>query len=278
MPVPVIALLAAGVFLVGLALVTARRPRAAIPSLDGYLARWAPLHGGYDPRTGTVFLRGWLTGTYRVCRPLARRGIQPDVLTLLGAWGVAAAAVVAGLHEGRGVVDAGPFWAGWLLGIAAPLDNVDGCVAILTDRVTPWGYVLDSCVDRVCDGLALVALWAAGAPVESCVAAGCALGLLEYLRARAVGVGVTEVGVISLGERPNRITANALGHIAAGCFASHRGLLAGIGADAVLGLSFVGLLQVGLFIRGQLASGGPHQPGDDPGREGAERQPAAGVG
>lgn len=278
MPAPVIALLAVGAALVLLALATARNPGVPVPSLDGYLARWAPLHGGYDPRTGTVFLRGWLTGTYRVCRPLARRGVQPDVLTLLGAWGVAAAAVVAGLHEGSGVLDAGPFWAGWLLGLAAPLDNIDGCVAILTDRVSDWGYVLDSCVDRICDGLALLALWAAGAPVGSCVAAGCALGLLEYMRARAVGVGVTEVGVLSLGERPNRITANALGLIAAGCVASHRGLLAGIGADAVLALSLIGLLQVGFFIRRRLSSGAADQPGDDPGREGHEREPSTGVG
>lgn len=277
MRLPVILLLATGVLIVGLALASARRPAAPVPSLDGYLARWAPLHGGYDPRTGTVFLRGWLTGTYRVCRPLARRGVQPDVLTLVGAWGVAAAAVVAGLPEGHSALVAGPFWAGWLLGIAAPLDNIDGCVAILTDRVTPWGYVLDSCVDRVCDGLGLLALWAAGAPVGSCVAAGCALGMLEYLRARAVGVGVREVGVISLGERPNRITANALGLIAAGCFASHRNLLAGIGAYAVLGLSMFGLLQVGLFIHRRLSSGEPDETGDDPRREGDERQPAAGV-
>ena len=91
-----------------------------------------------------------------------------------------------GLHEGHSsVFDAGPFWAGWLLGLAAPLDNIDGCVAILTGRDSlDWGYVLDSCVDRICDGLALLALWAAGAPVGSCVAAGCALGLLEYMRAQ----------------------------------------------------------------------------------------------
>ena len=254
MNAPLIALLAAGIALLLLAFVTRRPPVDGVPDLDGYFAAWGPLHGGYDPRTGTVFLRGWLTGTYRVCRPLARWGVQPDVLTLIGAWGVGAAAVVAGLHEGRHVIDAGPFWAGWLLGITAPLDNIDGCVAILTGRVTKWGYVLDSSVDRVCDGLTLVALWTAGAPVGLCIAAGAALGLLEYLRARAVGAGVTEVGVLSLGERPNRITAACLGLIAAGAVAPHRDALAGVGTAAVLGLSLIGLVQVGWFVRRRLTA------------------------
>ncbi len=254
------ALAATGLGLVVLAVLTRRPALCAVPSLDGYFGDWSALHGGYDPRTGSRVLRGWLTGVYRVCRPLARAGVQPDVLTLVGAWGVAAAAVVAGLGDGGHVYDSGPFWASWTLFAAALLDNLDGCVAILTGRTTAWGYVLDSVVDRVCDGLGVLALWAAGAPVWTCVAAGSALGLLEYARARAVGAGMTEVGRLTLGERPNRITANCLGLFTAGLFSGHAALCAGLGAGAVLGLSVVGLGQLTLVVRRRLVrepSAGP---------------------
>jgi CDP-diacylglycerol--glycerol-3-phosphate 3-phosphatidyltransferase len=94
------------------------------------------------------------------------------------------------------------------------------------------------------------------------VAAGSALGLLEYVRARAVGAGVREVGVLSLGERPNRITAACLGLIAAGAVASHRDLLAGVGAAAVLGLSVIGLAQVTWFVRRRLVGPANAAPAD----------------
>ena len=40
----------------------------------------------YDPRTGNPWLRGWLTMVYAIARPLARRGVQPDVLTISAIW------------------------------------------------------------------------------------------------------------------------------------------------------------------------------------------------
>ena len=50
--------------LVALGLLTARRPAHEVPSRDAYFDRWQVLHGGYDPRTGSVWLKGWLSMVY----------------------------------------------------------------------------------------------------------------------------------------------------------------------------------------------------------------------
>ncbi len=72
------------------------------------------------------------------------------------------------------------------------LDSLDGAVAVLTDRATRWGAVLDSVVDRVSDALYLVALWLVGAPAWACVVGRrAAARLQEYARARATAVGMS---------------------------------------------------------------------------------------
>ena len=46
--------------LLGLTVATARRPTAGVPDVAGYLTRWAPLHGGYEPAPTSLVGR-WLT-------------------------------------------------------------------------------------------------------------------------------------------------------------------------------------------------------------------------
>jgi hypothetical protein len=70
-----------GLALVVAAVLTARRPEHPVPDRDGYFDRWSATHGGYDPRTGSVWVRGWLSMVLVLARPLARRGVQPDVVT-----------------------------------------------------------------------------------------------------------------------------------------------------------------------------------------------------
>ena len=150
----------------------------AVLTREAYLDRWQTLHGGYDPR-GSKLVGPWLSVVYGVARPFARAGIPPDVVTLLGV-------VVSGLVVwlcwlgGRWVI-----LAAVVVGLSGLLDSIDGAVAVLTDRVTRWGAVLDSVVDRVSDVLYLVALWLVGAPAWVCVVAGVLLFTQEYARARA---------------------------------------------------------------------------------------------
>lgn len=162
-----------------------------------YLRRWSELHGGADP-SGTL-VGGWLAMVHALATPLVRLRATPDAVTLLGlavactvpvlagqgTWGIAAAAVVA---AASGV-----------------LDSLDGAVAVMTGRATRFGAVLDAVADRVSDAAFVAALWVAGASPGLCVAAVALAWLHEYTRARAGAAGMSEVGTITVSERPTRV-------------------------------------------------------------------------
>lgn len=204
--------------------------------LDGYLARWQALHGGYDPRaarlTGT-----WLRVVHRAATPLAARRVSPDAVT----WSslVPAAATVATAYAGG----RWPILGALLVVAGGVLDGVDGAVAVMTDRSTRFGFVLDSLADRVVDGLLLTSLWLLGAPAGLAVGAGAALVLLEYTRARAGFAGMTEIAIVTVGERPTRVILAALAFLACGLLPG-RDDVATAGAAALLAVCVVGLAQL----------------------------------
>lgn len=236
---------AAAVLLV-VTVVTSRRPEVAVPPLAGYLDRWQAVHGGYDPRTGSIWVRAWLAGVYRLARPLARTGVAPDVLTAWTLW-LSAAALTAAAAGGGWVMA-----AGWLVVGGGIGDSLDGAVAVLTDRATRWGYVLDSVVDRINDVMYVAAVVVAGAPVWLGVVCAVSLFTLEYLRARGGNAGAGEIGTITVGERPNRVALCAVGLYFGGAFEALPVATAALALLAVLTL--VGLGQLGFAVRRQLAS------------------------
>jgi CDP-diacylglycerol--glycerol-3-phosphate 3-phosphatidyltransferase len=241
----VIGLFVALVALVVMAVRTARPPVDPIPDFVGYLRQWAVQHDGYDA-TGTRLLHRWLAMVYRLARPVAAAGVHPDVVT---AWGVWLALVVVALADaGRGWVVVG----GLLVVVASLGDALDGAVAALTGRATPWGYVVDSLADRVTEALFLLAAWRAGSPAGLAVASGIAFGLLEYLRARAGNAGAQGVPVITVGERPQRVICCAIAVAAAGLAPSQAPLLGGLSLGVLLALSVAGLLQLAVAVRRQL--------------------------
>jgi CDP-diacylglycerol--glycerol-3-phosphate 3-phosphatidyltransferase len=211
---------------------------------EAYLTRWAELHGGFDPRS-SVWVGGWLRLSYVAARPLAAARVSPDTLT--GA-GLLASALVPLLCLGRG--------AGWVLlaGLlvvgSGLLDTLDGAVAILTDRATRFGHVLDSVVDRVSDAAYVVALWVLGAPAWLCILGGALSWLLEYSRARAAAGGMAEIGVVTVWERGTRITVTAIFLGCAALFGVR--LWSTLGAAAWVGLGVVGLAQLLVVIRRRL--------------------------
>ena len=250
----VVLLAVAGVVLVVLGLVTARRPAHEIPSREGYFDRWSVLHGGYDPRTGNPWLRGWLTMVYAIARPLARRGVQPDVLTISAIWLAAAVFVPA---------DIGGRWAmlaGWILVASGLFDTLDGCVAVLEDRTTRWGYVLDSAVDRVNDAIYLAAVVSVGAPIELAIVCGFLFFFMEYVRARAGNAGGDEVGRITLAERPNRVIFLAASIHFGGVFLAQRELVATTGMAIITVMTVIAVAQLLVVVRRQLLA----MPVDEP--------------
>ncbi len=225
--------------------VTRRPPARALPDFDTYLNRWSDVHEGYDARPTRV-LRGWLTLMYRTARPIAVAGVLPDVLTAWAVWLALAVVALAAM---------GGLWAllGALLLVASGFgDGLDGAVAVLTDRASSWGYVLDSVADRITDGLFLVAAWAAGAPAWLTVVTGAAVALIEYLRARAGNAGATHVEVITVGERPQRIICCALAVGLAGLAPDRAIVLAGWSIAVLLALTVIGLAQLTLAVRRML--------------------------
>ena len=192
-------------------------------------AAWSALHGGLEP---TPAVRRYLAVTHRLATPVARTGVHPDVLTALSL--VAAAAVL--VLPGR--------WAALAIGVSALLDALDGAVAVQQGRPSRWGYVLDSVVDRLCDGLFLAALALAGAPWSLAVAGGALVLLLEYTRARAGNAGGSEVVVLTVGERPVRVVLPVLGLLLA---------LPTVALWVLAVTTAVGLVQLLVAVRRQLA-------------------------
>jgi phosphatidylglycerophosphate synthase len=217
----------------------------SIPDRDAYFDRWAQLHGGYRP--GESRLSRWLLGTvYALSAPLARRGYSPNALTGVGVV-VTAALLAPAAAGGRWLLLAVP-----LIIASGLLDNVDGCVAVLTDRTSAWGFVLDSVADRICDALYLVALWLAGASVGWCVLAGALVGLLEYARARAGNAGFGEIGVVTVCERPTRVIVAAAVFLIGGLVPGRACLTMTLGAAATAGLAVIALVQLTVVVRAAL--------------------------
>jgi len=210
---------------------------------DAYLDGWSVLHGGHDPRDNPL-VRGWLTVAYAVARPLAGARVPPDFVTLAGLLVAAGAPALAAGGDG---------W--WLAGATAVvvlsglLDSLDGAVALLSDRTTRWGHVLDSVADRAGDALFVATLWVAGAPGVLCVAGGMLMFLQEYARARAGAGGMTEVGVVTVWERPTRVIVTAAFLASAAALGD---LWALLGAAAWVGLGVVGLAQLLVVVRRRL--------------------------
>lgn len=216
-----------------------------VPSREEYLRRWSALHGGYDPRT-TRWAIGWLTVAYATARPLARLRVPPDALTAAGALVAGLVAALAALG-GRWVI-----LAAAVVVVSALLDSLDGAVALMTDRTSRWGYVLDSVVDRVSDGLYVVALALVGAPVWLCVLAAALAFLQEYARARASGAGLGDIAVVTVWERPTRVVVTALFLLGAGIYVGVADTWATASAAAWAVLGSIGLVQLLLVLRRRL--------------------------
>jgi phosphatidylglycerophosphate synthase len=205
---------------------------------DGYAAAWARLHGGFDPRRAGPAARCWLRMAYAIGAALARVGVPPAAVTLAGL----VLSVSVPLLADR------PALAAVFVLFSAVADSVDGAVAVVAGRATRLGYLYDSLADRVGEGCWLAALWLIGAPGPLVVAAGALSWLHEYVRARVVAVGVREIGVVTVGERPTRVSVAFVGLLlAGGSGAIQSDLPAGtvtVVAAVWLLLALVGLLQL----------------------------------
>jgi phosphatidylinositol phosphate synthase len=134
----------------------------------------------------------------------ARHKVSPNAITTVGT----VLTIAAGVVYGTGHI----MTAGWLMGVTAFFDVVDGEVARRTGRSTVFGAFYDSTLDRVADGALMAGLtvFYATNPVHHNIymVVTCLVGMIgtfvvSYTRARAESLGIdAKVGVM---QRPERI-------------------------------------------------------------------------
>lgn len=154
------------------------------------------------------------SGALRVLAPvidlLIRKGVSPNAITTFGT----VATIIGGGFYARGHI----MLAGWIVGLSAICDLIDGSVARKSGKTSVFGAFYDSTLDRVADGAVLggLALFFArngvhhaipdymSTPMVSVLLLGI-LGsfLTSYTRARAEGLGIdAQIGIL---PRPDRI-------------------------------------------------------------------------
>ena len=197
-------------------------PPAAGWTFEAYRAGWREVHLlGEEAQPGGWLAAAYLRLPYAAGAPLARAGVDPDLVTLAALW----LALVAGW-----TATLGPGWAvaaGALTLLAGVADSVDGAVAVMQERASAFGFVWDSTADRLAD-LAVIAGpvilvattadpgWRAAAVATGTAAAGLAL-LLEYVRARAqAGKVAAAWSLATPGERPTRVIVLGLAGLGVG--------------------------------------------------------------
>ncbi|MGH8891382.1 MAG: phosphatidylinositol phosphate synthase [Acidothermaceae bacterium] len=134
---------------------------------------------------------------------LARRGVNPNIVTAVGTVGVSASALV--LYP-RGDL----FWGSFAVTVFVLTDMIDGALARARGITGPWGAFLDSSLDRVSDAAVFAGLiwWFVGRgdqPVLAGLSVFCLVAgnMVSYARARAEGLGLR--GDVGIAERTERM-------------------------------------------------------------------------
>jgi len=204
-------------------------------TFDEYLVTWAQLHGTQSPK-GLV--RIWLRISFALSTPLTR--FNPNFITAVGPLLMLVAIFLASKPNSS------YFLASFIVLVVGLVDSFDGIVAVRTSKTSPWGAFLDGIVDRFIDvgiGVLLIAL---GAPIEIAVLAFTFALVHEYMRAKASGIGLREVGVITPAEKPTRIAIGVMFLLACGIMPAQAVELATV---ASLTWLTIGVISFGILMR-----------------------------
>ena len=157
---------------------------------DEFFLAWSKLHG--DAKVSGI-VKGWLSISFPVSKALVNIRVTPNALTILG--------LVFGILL---YMNSSAIWAPLILVISLICDGVDGSLAIITRQSSKWGALLDSVVDRLTEVFWVFALYSLGVDSKILITVLILASTQEYLRARAGGVGLKQVGVVTVAERPVR--------------------------------------------------------------------------
>ncbi len=156
-----------------------------------------------------IHAREWVSKTINPLGVrLARAGVTPDQITLVGTVGATASALIL-------------FTQGWwfsgtmLIWGFVMLDVLDGAVARAGGTSTKFGAVFDSTADRLVDAAVFGSIgWYFARHDQAGMLAGCLLCLVfgqltSYIRARAEGVGLS--ATVGIAERAERLIVILVG-------------------------------------------------------------------
>jgi CDP-diacylglycerol--glycerol-3-phosphate 3-phosphatidyltransferase len=150
--------------------------------------------------------------TPAIVRFLSRTGITPNTLTVFGFLVTLGAAAL--------ILTGNQFAAGFVVIAAGFFDMLDGSLARNTNRVTRFGGILDSTLDRLSEAALMVSIlvifgvdgsiagiWITSIALVSSM-------MVSYIRSRAESAGIDcEVGIFT---RPERIVILAIGLLLSG--------------------------------------------------------------
>jgi CDP-diacylglycerol--glycerol-3-phosphate 3-phosphatidyltransferase len=143
---------------------------------------------------------------------LEKTHITPNALTVIGMLITFVASALVALKH--------PFAAGWVVLFAGLFDMLDGALARRTNKVSKFGGVLDSTLDRVSEASVLIGIavfFANRGSVWGVAVTGITLigsQLPSYIRSKAENLNIN--GEIGLFTRPERVIILALGLLLAG--------------------------------------------------------------
>ena len=201
-----------------------------------FFEKWSELHGGAAIK-GIV--KWWLSISYAISRPLVF--IPPSLVT-------SSALVFAALY---------------LSWVPAPLsilflvltllvDGIDGTVALLSGKVSKNGAILDAFIDRLVEAAWAYGLILMGAPWKLVAVGWLAAFVQEYMRARAAGLGQSEVGIVTIAERPVRATVIFIALVAIAVGIADQQVSATVAAAIWSVMQVIALVTLFLSLRSRL--------------------------
>jgi phosphatidylglycerophosphate synthase len=157
---------------------------------DNFFKSWSELHGNTKV-SGIV--RTWLSISYLVAKALSKLKFSPNFITILGL-------IFAILLY----INVELIWAPILLVLSLLSDGIDGSMAIISGKNSKWGALLDSIVDRLSELFWILALLQLGININLLILIFVFASVQEYIRARSGGLGLNNIGIVTIAERPVR--------------------------------------------------------------------------
>jgi phosphatidylglycerophosphate synthase len=180
---------------------------------DEFFAQWSALHGGAKIE-GIVKI--WLGISFQCARALSKLHVSPNFLTLFGVF--TSISLYLLLLDNPGSY----FFALLLLAISLAADGIDGSLALVSKKGSRAGANLDALADRISESFWALALYLIGGDYRLVLAAWLISSIQEYIRARSAGLGLRDIGIVTICERPVRASLIAIA-LAALLFADQLG-------------------------------------------------------